>query len=389
VLMNRDFWRGRRVFVTGHTGFKGSWLALWLKRLGAEVVGYSLPVATEPSLFEVASVGAEIESVMGDVRDLELLCATMQAARPEIVLHLAAQSLVHHGYRHPVETFGTNVMGTVNVLEAARTIPSLRSMVIVTTDKCYENRELPRGYRESDRLGGHDPYSSSKACAELVTSAYRSSYFTGKDEDHPVIATARGGNAIGGGDWAEDRLIPDLITGFVDGTTVAIRNPTAVRPWQHVLELLSGYLLLAERLAEEGVAYAGGWNFGPNAAEARPVSWVVERIRSVWADGAEWQMDAVEHPHETNFLSLDTTKASDLLDWKPRLRLGTAIEWTVDWYRSHAAGEDPRSLCERQFEMYEERCGEATRSSVTESAVAEPVPGPHLMSERMRGEAGD
>jgi CDP-glucose 4,6-dehydratase len=372
--MNLDFWRGRRVFVTGHTGFKGSWLALWLKRLGAEVVGYSLPAATEPSMFEVAGVGAEIESVMGDVRDLEHLRATMQAARPEIVLHLAAQSLVHHGYRHPVETFGTNVMGTVNVLEAARTIPSLRSMVVVTTDKCYENRELTRGYRESDRLGGHDPYSSSKACAELVTSAYRSSYFTGEDGNHPVIATARGGNAIGGGDWGEDRLIPDLVTGFVNGTSVAIRNPTAVRPWQHVLELLSGYLSLAERMTEDGAAYAGGWNFGPNAAEARPVSWVVEHIRSLWGEGATWQMDAAEHPHEANFLSLDATKAMDLLDWRPRLRLETALEWTVDWYRRHAAGENPRSLCDRQFEMYEERCGETAHPARGEPAVAEPRP---------------
>lgn len=277
-------WRGKRVFVTGHTGFKGSWLSLWLQSLGAEITGYALKPPTTPSLFEEARVAEGMKSIEGDIRDFVFFKSSIEAAQPEIIIHMAAQSLVRYSYEHPVETYATNVMGTVHMLEAVRTTPSIRAVVNITTDKCYENREWIWGYREDDPMGGYDPYSNSKGCAELVSAAYRSSFFNDKDYDnHGVaVATVRAGNVIGGGDWAEDRLLPDILSGFEQGKVVTIRNPHAIRPWQHVMEPLRGYLTLAERLFESGTVFAQGWNFGPNEDGAKPVGWIVDKMAALW-----------------------------------------------------------------------------------------------------------
>jgi len=290
-------------------------------------VGYSQPAPTEPSLFELARVREGMQSIEGDVRDFVHLSKTIKATQPEIVIHLAAQSLVRRSYLNPVETYATNVMGTVHLLEAARASDSIKALVVVTSDKCYENREWVWGYRESDALGGYDPYSSSKACAELATAAFRNSFFNGKGEGHSAaIASVRAGNVVGGGDWAEDRLVPDIIRRWLDGRSVLIRNPHAVRPWQHVLDPLGAYLLLAEKLYEEGARYAESWNFGPRDRDARPVSWVVERCRSLWGDGASWERDEEEHPHEASYLKLDCSKALAHLGWQPRWNLEKALE---------------------------------------------------------------
>ncbi len=355
-IVDLSFWRGKRVFLTGHTGFKGSWLALWLQRLGAEVTGYALAPPTDPSLFEDTRVGDGMRSVEGDLRDLEKVSITLRESHAEIVLHLAAQSLVHHGYRHPLETYSTNVLGTAHLLEAVRGCPEARVVVSVTSDKCYENRETPRGYSENDPLGGHDPYSSSKACAELVTAAYRDA-FLGREEGgrHPTwTATARSGNVIGGGDWAADRLVPDLVRGFTTSTPARIRCPEATRPWQHVLEPLHGYLVLAERLATDGAAFASAWNFGPALEDARPVRWIADRVVELWGEGAGWELDADIHPPEATYLKLDCTKAEQQLRWRPRLPLETALEWTVEWYSEHERTGDLRRLSEQQLAAYEE-----------------------------------
>ncbi len=333
--LNPGFWKDRRVLVTGHTGFKGSWLCLWLQTLGARVVGYALPAEGDLSLFHMARVADGMVSIEGDVRDLECLRRTVREHSPEVALHLAAQALVRESYREPVLTYATNVMGTVHLLEALRDAPDLKSVVLVTTDKCYAPREWPWGYREEDHLGGFDPYASSKACAELVASAYRSSFFSPESYDrHGVaIATARAGNVIGGGDYAADRLVPDILRAIVSREAARIRQPGAVRPWQHVLEPLSGYLLLAERLYQEGSDYGAAWNFGPADSEARPVSWIADRLVELWGDGAAWEHDGAEHPHETHALRLDSSKARQQLGWKPRLGLEAALEWIVDWNR--------------------------------------------------------
>jgi CDP-glucose 4,6-dehydratase len=344
------FWRGKRVLLTGHTGFKGSWLALWLRRMGAEVTGYALEPPTQPSLFELARVGEVVEDVRADVRDAADLARAFDAARPEIVIHMAAQSLVRSSYEDPVGTYETNVMGTVQLLQAVRGASSCRAVLVVTSDKCYENREWSRGYREDDAMGGFDPYSNSKGCAELVTAAYRNSFF----RNGPAIASARAGNVIGGGDWGRDRLLPDAARAFSRAEPVEIRNPAATRPWQHVLEPLSGYLLLVERLWQEGAAVAEGWNFGPNDVDARPVKEVVERFAALWGGGMRWQLAAGAQPHEAHQLRLDCTKARSRLGWKPRLALDTALEWTVDWYRSWHAGADARRLTEDQIDRYTE-----------------------------------
>ncbi len=355
-MSDRAFWQGRRVFVTGHTGFKGSWLTLWLGALGAHVSGYALAPATTPALFDVARVADGITSTIGDVRDEAALARAMRAADPEIVLHLAAQPLVRASYREPVTTFGTNVMGTVHLLEAARTLPSLRAMVIVTTDKVYENRERERGYTESDTLGGHDPYSASKAAAEVVVASYRQSFFGAARSGGAVgIATARAGNVIGGGDWAEDRLLPDLMRTLSAGAPVQIRRPTAVRPWQHVVEPLAGYLTLAEQLATDPAAFSEAWNFGPEHADARPVAWIADRVTAQWGSGATWSVEPGEHPHETTFLSLDITKARTRLAWRPQLDLATALDWTVHWYREHARGADMRAVTLEQLHAFTAR----------------------------------
>jgi len=353
--MNAEFWCGKRVLLTGHTGFKGSWLSLWLQSMGAQVVGYALAPPTEPSLFEVAGVGAGMTSVIGDILDLEHLRSVFAEHKPEIVIHMAAQPLVRYSYAEPVETYSTNVMGTVNLLEAVRGTPGVKAVVNVTTDKCYENREWAWGYRENEAMGGYDPYSSSKGCAELVTAAYRNSFFNSAtfNVKHSIaIASARAGNVIGGGDWAEDRLIPDIMRAITQGRSVTIRNPHAIRPWQHVLEPLSGYLKLAQKLYEEGAAYAEGWNFGPNDEDAKPVQWIVEQLTQSWGEGASWLLDGGEHPHEAHYLKLDCSKAKSRLDWHPRWHLDEALKRIVDWQKQYLYGRDMRAVTIEQIDLY-------------------------------------
>ena len=352
--MDPSFWRGRRVFLTGHTGFKGAWLSLWLARQGAEVTGYALEPPTTPSLYEQAGVDDVLRSHRGDVRDPEHLLRVLGEEKPEVVFHLAAQSLVRASYQDPVLTYSTNVMGTVHLLEAVRQVESVRAVVVVTTDKCYENREWVWPYRENEPMGGHDPYSNSKGCAELVTSAYRSSFFAG--EDAVAVASARAGNVIGGGDWATDRLLPDIVRGVLEGETIHIRNPAAIRPWQHVLEPLSGYLRLAEALIQKGGDFAQAWNFGPEDGDAQSVGWIVGRMAELWP-GMKWRQDEGPHPHEAHTLKLDSSLARTQLGWRPRLDLETALTWVVEWSRAYREGEDLRSLCEAQIERYEERLG--------------------------------
>ncbi len=354
VVVDRKFWAGKRVFVTGHTGFKGSWLCLWLQELGAEVTGYALRPPTNPSLFEVAHVAQGMRSVIADVRDGAALSKAMREAGPDIVIHMAAQPLVRRSYVDPVETYSTNVMGTVHLLEAVRQTPSVRAVVNVTSDKCYENKEWVWGYRESEPMGGFDPYSNSKGCAELVTSAYRNSFFNPSQytEHRVALGSARAGNVIGGGDWAEDRLIPDILRAVSEGRAVVIRNPGAIRPWQHVLEPLSGYLLLAQKLYEEGVAYADGWNFGPNDEDAKPVNWIVGQLTQKWGDGASWRVDESSQPHEAHYLKLDCSKARMRLDWQPRWHLEQALEMIIGWQRAWLKNGDMRATTLRQIEQY-------------------------------------
>ena len=354
--MNPRFWHGKRVLLTGHTGFKGSWLSLWLQSLGAEVTGYSLDPPTSPNLFEVAKVGQAMSSIIADIRDLPTLLRAVQVGRPQIVIHMAAQPLVRYSYQNPVETYSTNVMGTVNLLEAVRNVPGVKSVVNITTDKCYENREWVWGYRENEPMGGYDPYSNSKGCAELVSSAYRSSFFNADNhEQHGIaLATVRTGNVIGGGDWAQDRLMPDILTAFEQGRCVNIRNPDAIRPWQHVLEPLRGYLTLAERLYEQGASYGEGWNFGPNDEDAKSVGWIVQKMATLWGGDAHWQFDPCEHPHEANYLKLDISKARSRLNWHPALRLGEALKLIVDWSNQCRAGADMRQFTLAQIHAYQE-----------------------------------
>ncbi|CAM5768800.1 CDP-glucose 4,6-dehydratase [Bosea minatitlanensis] len=354
-MLNRSFWQGRKVFLTGHTGFKGAWLSLWLEALGADVTGYALDPPSEPSLFVQARVGECIRSIRGDVRDLAHLQSAIAACDPDIVIHMAAQSVVRRSYDEPVETYATNLMGTVHLLEAVRRRGRPCVVVNVTSDKCYENREWVWGYRESDPMGGHDPYSSSKGCAELATKAYRDSYFAPEAlSRHGVaLASARAGNAIGGGDWTADQLIPDLIRAFLDRRPCRIRNPGAIRPWQFVLMPLHGYLLLCERLAEDGAGFASGWNFGPAEADARPVSWIADRLVASWGEGASWTQDGAAHPAEAQLLRLDTSRARALLGWRPVLQLDQSLLWIVEWYEAFQAGQDLQSLTRRQIERYE------------------------------------
>lgn len=334
-------------------------MSLWLQSLGAELTGYALKPPTQPSLFEIAHIATGMVSLEGDIRDQKALVRAMQAAQPEIVIHMAAQSLVRYSYQNPVETYATNVMGTVHLFEAVRATPSVRAIVNITTDKCYENREWVWGYRENEPMGGHDPYSNSKGCAELVSASYRSSFFNPKDyAKHGVaLATVRAGNVIGGGDWAADRLIPDIVAAFEQGCPVRIRNPHAIRPWQHVLEPLRGYMMLAERLVQNGPAFGEGWNFGPNDEDARPVGWIVEQMAARWGDNAQWQTDAGEHPHEANYLKLDISKARSLLNWHPRLKLQDALDLVVAWAQQRQAGADLRAVTLKQITNYQNLAG--------------------------------
>jgi CDP-glucose 4,6-dehydratase len=338
-------WTGRKVFLTGHTGFKGGWLALWLTRMGAEVRGYGLDPATEPSLFATARVGELLEDVRGDLKDAARLEWAIRDFAPEVVFHLAAQPLVRASYADPIGTYETNVMGTARVLDVVRRTPEVMAVVCVTTDKCYENREWEWGYRETDALGGYDPYSSSKACAEVVAAAFRSSYFAG-------------GNVMGGGDGSSDRLIPDLVRGFAAAEAVRIRRPRAIRPWQHVLEPLAGYIALAERLlGDEAGRYATAYNFGPAEDDAKPVSWIAERMAREWGEGASWVLDEDEGVHEAGWLKLDASRARAELGWRPKLHLGEALDWVVRWYRAEQRGEDMRAVCFREIAAYEALTG--------------------------------
>ena len=352
--MMTEFWQGKKVLVTGHTGFKGSWLSVWLQMLGAEVVGYSLPAPTQPCLFELAQVGDRMTSLVGDVRDLDHLVQVMTKYQPEIVIHMAAQALVRESYKNPVDNYATNVMGTVNVLEAVRLVGGVKAVVNVTSDKCYENREWVWGYRENEALGGYDPYSSSKGCSELVTAAYRNSFFHPANyEQHGVgIATARAGNVIGGGDWASDRLIPDILKAWQTGQKVVIRFPNAIRPWQHVLEPLSGYLKLAEHLYKDGAAYSGAWNFGPNESDAQTVGWIVEQMANLWGKEAGWTQETLLQPHEANYLKLDCSKARSQLKWQPKLDVKMALTWVVDWTKSLQFEANMREVTVRQINQF-------------------------------------
>lgn len=344
-----DFWRGRRVLLTGHTGFKGSWLSLWLQQLGAQVHGLALAPDTTPALFTEARVADGMSSQIGDIRDLGVVRAAFDQSRPEVVLHLAAQPLVRASYADPVATYASNVMGTVHVLEAARHSPGVRAIVNVTTDKVYDNREWAWGYREDEPLGGHDPYSCSKACADLVASSYRRSFL---QAGGMALASARAGNVIGGGDWAADRLVPDLLRAFETGQAAGIRQPAAVRPWQHVLEPLSGYLLLAQRLCNDGEAFAQAWNFGPRDDDNRPVRWIVEHLAAHWGEGARWQRDAGSQVHEAGLLKLDISKAVSTLGWRPCWTLDQALQRIVRWHQPWRAGHDARALCLAQIHDY-------------------------------------
>ncbi len=347
--ITETFWRGKKVLVTGHTGFKGSWLALWLQKLGADVCGFALDPPTQPNLFEQAQVARGMTSIHGDIRDFEQLKQAFTDFEPEFVFHLAAQALVRYSYQFPVETYQTNVIGTLHVLEAIRACPSVHAVVMVTTDKCYENKEWLWAYRENEALGGHDPYSSSKACAELLIASYRQSFFN--EAEHAAIASVRAGNVIGGGDWTAGRLIPDILSAFEAQQVVKIRGPNSVRPWQYVLEPLAGYLLLAQRLFEQGSVFAEAWNFGPMLDDAKPVKWIVEQLSRQWPD-SRWEVDTLQTWHEAHLLKVDSTKAREQLAWRTHYALTDVLTRIVAWHRAYLSGADMRHYCLEQLEDY-------------------------------------
>ena len=353
-MVDKHFWKGKEVFITGHTGFKGSWLCLWLQLLGAKITGYALNPPTTPNLFALCKINKLTTSLTSDVRDYKSLVKAIQSARPEIVIHMAAQSLVRESYKNPVETYSINVLGTVNLFEAVRNTGGVKAVINVTTDKCYENREWIWGYRENEPMGGYDPYSNSKACSELVTSAYRNSYFNPKDyHSHGIgIASVRSGNVIGGGDWSADRLMPDCVRALLDKKRIVLRNPNAVRPWQHVLEPLSGYLLLAQKLYNNGPEYSEGWNFGPDDGDAKPVEWIVKKICEKWGQKSSYKIDKGEHPHEAHYLKLDCSKAKEKLGWYPRWNLEKAIDSVIEWTQAYQENKDVRKACLKQIEEY-------------------------------------
>lgn len=348
--VNPLFWFGKKVFLTGHTGFKGSWLSLWLQMMGANVKGYSLVPNSSPNLFTKARVFENMESEIGDIRDLNHISKSIKDFNPDIIIHMAAQPLVRKSYYDPVETYSTNVMGTVNLFEAARTCSNLKSIVSVTTDKCYENKEWDWGYRESEPMGGHDPYSSSKGCVELVTAAYRRSFFYSNDS--AFIASARAGNVIGGGDWSEDRLIPDILKAFENSEPVIVRNPLSTRPWQHVLEPLSGYLLLAENLYLSGDKFAEPWNFGPKEEDCKSVSWILDNLVEKWGNGASWTLDKKSNPHEAQFLKLDCSKAANRLKWYPKWDLNNSLSMIIKWHQNYLSNKDMKQECLNEIMNY-------------------------------------
>ncbi len=339
-----SFWKNKKVFITGHTGFKGSWLCLWLNLLGAKATGYALQPPTDPSLFKLCKIDEIVNSIIADIRDFKSLKKSMHAAKPEIVIHMAAQPIVRESYKVPVETFATNVMGTVNLLEAVRECPSIKSVVVVTTDKVYKNPDTnTKAFKEEDALGGHDPYSSSKAGAELVANAYHCSYF----KDKISLATARAGNVIGGGDFAADRLVPDFVRAIINNNPIEVRNPKAVRPWQHVLDPLSGYMLLAQK------GYEGAWNFGPDKKDVKTVEWLTKKLCDLWGKGASCQLDQNQHPHEAHYLELDSKKAREKLVWKPKWNIEQSLDKIVEWTKAYMAKEDMRRICMQQIEEYQ------------------------------------
>ncbi len=348
-MVNQTFWSGRRVFLTGHTGFKGSWLAIWLKELGAEVTGFALAPPTEPSLYEIARVGESLHSIIGDIRNAEALRQAMRKARPQILLHLAAQPLVSEGYADPVGTYATNVMGTVNVLEVARSCDELEAIVVITTDKCYDNRESLHDYNEADALGGRDPYSSSKACAELIVATYRDSYFHA--EGSARLATARAGNVIGGGDWAANRLVPDLLRAFASHQPARLRHPDSIRPWQHALDPLSGYLQLAEQLSSDA-KFARAWNFGPALADCVPTGALADLLATHWGEDAHWTSEPTQLPHEAKLLRLNTDAVQQMLKWRPKWPLNEAVRHTVAWHSAWLSGHDMQSFSRDQIQQY-------------------------------------
>lgn len=351
MVIQKAFWKNRKVFITGHTGFKGGWLTFWLKSLKAEVTGYSLEPNTAPAIFYVANIKDALkENIVGDIRDLSRLTNCLKKAEPTIVIHMAAQALVRDSYIDPVHTYSTNVMGTVNLLEAVRKTKSVKAVLNITSDKCYENKEWLWGYRENEPMGGHDPYSSSKGCGELISSAYLKSFF---QQAGTAIATARAGNVIGGGDWAKDRIVPDAIRAFIDRRPLVIRNPNAVRPWQHVLEPLSGYLILCQHLITKPNEYSGGWNFGPDADDAKPVSALADCLTHNWGEHTKWGYSDGDYPHEARYLKLDCSKAKTKLQWFPKWRLQKAIHETVLWYKAYERGENMHEFTMNQIKKYQ------------------------------------
>lgn len=356
-MSGNKFWKGKRVFLSGHTGFKGAWLSLWLIRNGARVTGYSLRPPTKPALFELLKINKDMKSVFGDVRDAAHLKKELKSAAPEIVIHMAAQPLVRQSYKDPSETYATNVLGTVNLFEAVRACKSVKVVLIITTDKVYENKEIDKAYKEGEPLGGYDPYSASKACAEIVTASYSHSFFNPKEyKKHKVaVASVRAGNVIGGGDWASDRLIPDCVRAVLIGAKIEIRNPGATRPWQYVLDPLNGYLMLCEKLYKKGPKYTGAWNFGPELKDCRSVGWIAQKFCEYWGSAKTCSIQKGKHPHEAHFLKLDNTKAKKLLGWYPKWDISEALSRVVEWTKGYEAGINTRELCERQIEEYEQR----------------------------------
>ena len=369
VGLNREFWNGRRVLVTGHTGFKGGWLTIWLRKLGAEVTGFALEPPTDPSLFKAARVGQGISSVIGDIRDVQAFSSAILQTEPEIVFHLAAQPLVLQSYEDPIGTYAANVMGTVHLLAALRDVPTCRSALIITSDKCYENREWDYPYRETDALGGYDPYSSSKACAELAVQAFRRSYFASGARSM-CVGSARAGNVVGGGDWAKDRLMADAVIALAAGRELLVRNPRSERPWQHVLEPLSGYLRWAELSLGGDPRLAGEWNFGPQSGSVAPVSYLAERICALWGGGARWRTASVAQEHEATLLRLDASKAERVLAWRGRLSLDETLEWSVAWYHAYYAGRDMRELSLAQIDAYESIMADGSRAGPSAVSIA-------------------
>lgn len=352
--MDTSFWKNKKILLTGHTGFKGSWMSLWLQQMGAKVTGFSKFIPTKPSLFELAKVENGMTSITGDINDLNQIKQAVEKFEPEIVIHMAAQSLVRKSYDNPVETFSTNVMGTVNLLEAIRIVGKSRVVINVTSDKCYENKGNKTGFKEDDPMGGYDPYSNSKGCAELVTASFRNSFFNlDKYDKHKIaVASVRAGNVIGGGDWAQDRLIPDIIRAIIKDQPIKIRNPNATRPWQFVLEPLEGYLLLAEKLWYEGKKYSEAWNFGPNDNDVKTVSWIIHRFGELWNNKINFEIDQTEQLHEASYLGLDCTKAKTKLGWSPKIDIEHALKFTVEWYRQYVLGKDIRKFTEEQIKQF-------------------------------------